>query len=204
ARRDIGDIARPLLIRPGRGKLSPQDVRRGDLRGCPRMCSPGPAAADTAEIMEPHQSRDSMTAHPEPVSLQILVNPRTAVPASRGLIAGTNVRHEPLILLRASARRSPAPRIKATPGHTEQLTQDPHGIVRLLRLDEAISHDDSLAKKATAFFKMSRSIRNCSTSRRKTFSSSVARKQLDPGGAAAACRIQRLSVGWAMPNSRAT
>src|SRR5262249_16606153 len=188
----------------GGHKLPPQEVRRCDLRGRPCAGSADPATADTADVMEPHQSCDAMTAHSEPLCLQILVNPRTTIPASRGLITGTNVRHESLILPRTDARRASAPRIKGAPGHPEHLTQDPHGIVRLLRLNEAISHDDSLAKKATAFFKMSRSMRTCSSARRKTFSSSVARKLFDPRGATAACRIQRFNVDWGIPTSRAT
>ena len=124
--------------------------------------------------MEPHQSCDTMTAHLNPTSLQILVNPWTPVPAARGLITGTNVREEPLILLRAYPERTTAPGVITTAGDREHATQDLHRIGRLLCLDEAIPHPDSLAKKATAFFKMSRSMR--SSSRRKIFSSSVARK----------------------------
>ena len=58
-------------------------------------------------------------------------------------------------------------------------------------------------QKATAFFRMSRSMRSCSTSRRKTLNSSVARTLLGPTGALAACRIQRFNVDWEIPNSRA-
>src|SRR6185503_8625783 len=204
ARGDVGDVARPLLIRPGGHKLSPQGVCRCDLRGCPRAGSPDSAAADTADVMEPHQSRDTMTAHPKPLRLQLLVNPRTAVPASRSLITGPNVRHQALILLCAPTHRAVAPGIEPTPGDVEHSTQYAHRIDRLLRLDKTISHSDSLAKKATAFFKMSRSMRNCSTSRRNTFSSSVARKLFVPRGAVATCRIHRLNVGCGMPSSRAT
>ncbi len=94
ARGDVGDVTRPLLVRPGRSKLSPQGIRRSDLRGCPCPGSPDPAAADTSDSMKSHQSGDAMTAHPDPLGLQILVNPRTAVPASRRLITGTNLRHD--------------------------------------------------------------------------------------------------------------
>src|SRR5712692_1535014 len=132
------------------------------------------------------------------------MNPGTSIPAPRGLITGPNVRHQALILLCAPTHWALAPGIETTPGDVEHPTQDSHRIDRLLRLDEAISHPDSLAKKATAFFKMSRSMRTCSSSRRTTFSSSVARKLLAPRGAVAACCIQRLNVGWGMPNSRAT
>jgi len=172
----VSDVACPLLIRPSRDKLPSQGVRHHKSRRGHCGSFPGPASADAPNIMEPHQFGDSMTAHPEPLSLQILVNPRTAVPASRSLITGRNVHHQALVLLCAHTHRALIPGIEPTTGNVEHPTQYPHGIVRLLRLNESISHDDSLAKKATALFKMSRSMRYYSTSRRTTFSSSVARK----------------------------
>src|SRR4029077_11626395 len=160
--------------------------------------------SDTAEPMQPHEPSYAMAADPKSVGPQVLMNPRTPIATARRLVAGPNMREEPLILLRACTERTTAPGVIAAPGHREHATQDLHGIRGLLRLNEAIPHPDSLAKKATAFFRMSRSMRSCSTSRRKTLSSSVARKLLDPRGAPATCRIHRLNVGWGMPNSRAT
>src|SRR5713226_4597736 len=77
------------------------------------------------------------------------MNPGTSIPAPRGLITGPNVRHQALILLCAPTHRALAPGIEPTPGNVEHPTQDSHRIDRLLRLDEAISHPDALAKKAT-------------------------------------------------------
>jgi hypothetical protein len=80
---------------------------------------------------------------------------------------------EVLILLGPTIHRPVAPRIESTAGHGHHAAQYLNRILRLLRLDEAISHADSLAKKAAAFFRMSRSMRNRSTSRRSACTSSV-------------------------------
>src|SRR5437016_10064832 len=69
-----------------------------------------------------------------------------------------------------------------------------HRIVRLLRLAEAKPHSDPLAKKMTAFFRMPRLCHMRSTSRRRTFSSSIAGNPLAPRGIRSACKAQRLSV----------
>ena len=145
-----------------------------------------------------------MAADLKPVGPQVLMNPGTPIAASRRLVTGPNMREQPLILLRARTERMTAPGVIAAPSHGEHATEDLHGIRGLLRLNEASPSSRLLGKKTTAFFRMSRSMRSCSTSRRKTLSSSVARKLLDPWGAPATCRIRRLNVGWGMPNSRAT
>jgi len=88
------------------------------------VCSPGATATDTAQALQSHQSRDAMTAHPDPTSLQILMDPRTPIPAACCLIAGPNLRHQPLILLRAYPERTTAPRVESTAGHPE----DPTGL----------------------------------------------------------------------------
>ena len=124
--------------------------------------------------------RPAMSSHPQPLGPQVLMNPRTAIPILGGLITGPNVGDQQLVLTRPPALRAAPPRVKAAPCDLEHPTQESDWIVRLLRLDLPIPHDDSLAKKAIAFFKMSRSCRSCSTSRRKTLSSSVARKQWTP------------------------
>src|SRR5262245_28891548 len=69
-----------------------------------------------------------------------------------------------------------APGVVATPRDTEQAAHGRHRIVRLLRLDEC-EHGYrvmslSLAKKAAAFFRISRSWRSVRTSRRSWRNSS--------------------------------
>src|SRR5215831_13023626 len=99
---------------------------------------------------------------------------------------------------------APTPRVKPTARDVQHPTQHLHGMGGLLHLDEPISQVDSLAKKAIAFFKMSRSCRTWSSSRRTALSSSVARKPFVPSGILAACRFHRLNVVCPIPSSRAT
>src|SRR4051794_8111865 len=78
-----------------------------------------------------------------------------------------------------------------------------------MALDELVSHDDSLAKKAVAFFKISRSMRSrwFSARRRRSSSSTAGRLPL-PGKAwspsAARAVFQLLSRLSPRPSSRAT
>src|SRR5215831_9767875 len=200
----VRDITRPFLVRGARRKDTLQLIgghkfRRHDPGGAPPA---SPTAA--ADAMEAHQPGHAMAADPDPVGPQVLMNPRTAIPTVRCPIAGPDMGEEPRILALPPRLAAPTPGIKPTAGDLQHPTQDLHRIRDLLRFDEAIPQDDSLAKKAIAFFKMSRSCRTWSSSRRTALSSSVARKPLVPSGILAACKFHRLRVVWPMPSSRAT
>ena len=56
------------------------------------------------------------------------------------------------------ARRPPPPAVVAAGRDAQHLAHQPDRPASAMGLDEAVSHDDSLAKKAVAFFKISRSI----------------------------------------------
>ena len=56
------------------------------------------------------------------------------------------------------------PRIVGAPAHLHHAAQRGNGVGLLLLLDEPVSHPSSFAKKAAAFFNISRSIRNRSFS----------------------------------------
>ena len=106
--------------------------------------------------MGPHQPRDAMAADVDPVGAQLVVNPRTAIPSVSGAIAGADMGEQPQVLTTPSRRALPTPGIQSTAGDVQHATHDRDGIVSLLRLNEPIPQGDSLAKKATAFFRMSR------------------------------------------------
>ena len=67
--------------------------------------------------------------------------------------------------------RTVQPGVVAAAGDAENATQDAHGKLGLLRRDEGEPHWLCLAKKAVAFFRMSRSIRSSRFSRRRRRSS---------------------------------
>src|SRR5436309_703949 len=73
------------------------------------------------------------------------------------------------------ARRTLPPRIKSTARHLQHIALNHDRPHHSMPLNEGVSHRDSFAKKAVAFFKISRSIRSRSFSARKRrFSSSSA------------------------------
>jgi hypothetical protein len=72
--------------------------------------------------MQPHEPGHAMAADPQPMGAQIVMNPRTPIAASRRLITRSNMREQPLILLRARTERTMAPGVIAASGHGEHAT----------------------------------------------------------------------------------
>jgi hypothetical protein len=136
---------------PCRRKLPLYGIRHPEGRCHLSESFPRSAATQTAESLEPHQPGYPMATHSEPLGSQILMNTWTPIPPARRLIAGPNLREQPLILLRADSDRTPTPRIEPPAGDLEYPTEHLHGIGRLLCLDEARPQTDSLAKKARLF-----------------------------------------------------
>src|SRR5687767_5809508 len=100
------------------------------------------------------------------------MQPGAPIDAPTRAMRETQLVAEPLVLLRAHGQRGPyLPRIKAARTHPECPTQDPNRIRGLLRPDERERYSLCRAKTAVAFFRMSRSIRNCRFSRRNRASS---------------------------------
>src|SRR6185436_15498697 len=72
--------------------------------------------------------------------------------------------HQPQAVLQAHVFRTsrrqgpPLPGIEAAARHAQTTTEDAHRVAHLLRSDELKSHSLCLAKKAVAFFRISRSI----------------------------------------------
>src|SRR6266700_6262069 len=147
-------------------------------------------------------------AHPVPAIPELGVHPRAAIALAALGVDRLNLDPEPLILLGAGCCRPRVPRVEAGTGHLQGPAQHPHGIGGLLHRDEGESHSLSLAKKAVAFFKMSRSIRTVRSSRRKRPSSSrssVVRAPAGPWPASIpACRTQARTALSVRPSSWAT
>src|SRR5262245_58660869 len=122
ARRHIGDVARPLLIRPGRHECSPQRVGSHDFRGGCSRSFPSPTSTNTAEPLKPHEPGHAMAANPKPVGPQVLINPWTPIAAARRLVTDSNLPERPLILLRARTERTTAPGVIAAASYGEHAT----------------------------------------------------------------------------------
>ena len=76
------------------------------------------------------------------------------------------MRGQDAVVTSTETRTATEPCIKATAPHFHHATQKHDGIMSPLRVDEGKPHRLSLAKKAAAFFKIARSMRNTETSRR--------------------------------------
>src|SRR5258705_4285639 len=106
-----------------------------------------------------------------PVGPQLRVHAGAAVAPAAGLVDGGNLRRHPGIPRDPQLHPAALGGVEAGAGHPQHPTQHRDGEGRLLRLDERELHAWSLAKKAAAFFRMSRSIRSVRFSRRNCSSS---------------------------------
>src|SRR5210317_2078484 len=98
--------------------------------------------------------------------------------------------------------------VKSTPANTHNPTQNGYGVGLLLLPDKVESYCDSLAKKAVAFFNISRSIRNRLFSLRSRSNSCFSGLRFPLPGKAwlpsdSSCLFQRLRELWWMPRLRA-
>src|SRR6185503_13617267 len=109
--------------------------------------------------------------------------------------------------LPAPGRRPPLPRVEPRPRDLQRAAQQPDWKRGLLRGDERKPHGFSFAKKAVAFFRMSRSIRNVRTSRRRRANSSRSSVVSAPGrprpASTSACRTHSRSAVSVRSSSRA-
>jgi hypothetical protein len=112
------------------------------------------------------------------------VHARAAVTFLELLMDGLDLDGESLASLLLRAGGAMPPGVVAAGSDLQQPTHQPHRPLPAVFIEEAVFHSDSLAKKAVAFFNMSRSIwsRLFSACRRRSSSSRVGRLPL-PGKA---------------------
>src|SRR5207237_10472498 len=166
-----------------------------------------PALGAGAQGLRLHQPGDALAPDVLTAGAQLRVHAWAAVPSPTLSMDGGDLHGQPLIDVGPRRRRPRLPRIAPRPGDPEHLAQRRHGEAGLLRRDEGELHSLSLAKKAVAFFRMSRSIRRRLFSRRSCVSSSrslVVRAPAGPRPASiSACRTHRRSAVSARSSSRA-
>ena len=92
-----------------------------------------------------------MAANTDPFSTQIGPYARAAVALSRAPMRPANVRQELATLKSAPTLWAVAPGIVAAARYPQDMAQEPDRIDPLLRLNERVSHSDSLAKKAVVY-----------------------------------------------------
>src|SRR5256885_15054168 len=136
------------------------------------------------------------------------MNPRTAIAAAALRVDRGHLECQTLILKCVCCGRLLAPGVVSGAGDLEYPAHQPHRIAGLLRCDKSESHSLSLAKKAVAFFRISRSSRSRWFSRLSSASSSRSLRFKAPSGprpaSISACATHRRRAVWPMPSSTAT
>src|SRR5580704_14224107 len=171
---DIGDVHAPFLVRSRGGKILIDDVWC-DRPGMIAVSRPfEPPLLPNLQAIFMHQPRRSSSSHGEAAILQLARHPRTAISAVRQCERGSNVcqQHHVIALTPTGWPIFPCKIAALTDAEHSAKTVDGELVFRLI--DELELHRlPSLAKKAVAFFRMSRSCRRISFCRRSRFSSAV-------------------------------
>src|SRR5579871_1040616 len=138
------------------------------------------------------------------------VNAGRSIGLAAALVDCANLLRQLRVRLRARRQALFAPGPIAARGDTQHMAQPSDGMVRLLALHELVDpHRNPLlswAKKAAAFFRISRSSRKMRFSRRKRRSSScssLVSPSLRLPASRSACLSHKRSVSTLMPSSRA-
>ena len=103
---------------------------------------------------------------------QVFVDARAPVPPLAAVKRRADQHRQLAVTLRVSRLRPALPRVEAAARHPQTAAQQAERVVRLLRRDESESHRRSVAKKAAAFFRISRSSRRIRFSLRRRAGSS--------------------------------
>ena len=167
---DVLEVANPETVRLRAGEVAVDQIRRrGPLRIANRRPGPAPLTISAADPQLAHQPGDALLADLDPVcELELRVDPGRTVDLLR---LGVDL-PDPLGQLTvgelACARRPPLPRVEALTGNADGTAQQGDGELCGLSLDEPEPRHGrsvSLAKKAAARFRISRSWRNTRFSR---------------------------------------
>jgi len=164
-RRDVGDVSRPRLVRCGRVEVPLEQIRSDPDAGQTDRGPPPLTGQHPGDSGGFHQSLHTLAPDPDPVlEPQLSVNAPSAVGAVRLGMDRLDLLDQPRVGQRPVRRRATLPVVKARAVHAERPAHHRDRIVRLLRGDQteqlAYRSSVSRAKKAAAFFRISRSIRN--------------------------------------------
>jgi hypothetical protein len=197
------DIRRPNAIRP-RDLTLPGYPISHDVRGVTTVRghakSPPPVRVQPPEV---HQSAHAALADANPLRAQRAMQPRTAVCLATLGVDHPEARREVTIGLRARRWRAIPPGVESAGADVERPTERADRVVGLLRSDERKAHSLYLAKKAVAFFRMSRSWRNCVTSRRNRRNSVRSSSVSGTAGSGRVAAIQLRNAVGVIAKSRA-
>src|SRR5215210_75529 len=174
SRPDVGEVRTPLLVGSLRREVLLEEVGR-DREG---MKAVGGALEATllpgSEPVLAHQPSRSTPTHNEADILQLACHARAAVGPVRQLEGRADMGKQHEVLSLPPTGGTAPPGEVAAWAHPENLAQALDGELFFRRIDELDPHRlPSLAKKAVARFRISRSWRSPSFSRRSRFSSAA-------------------------------
>src|SRR5918993_3150297 len=174
SRPDVADVGAPLLVGALGREVLVEEVRR-DREGVQAVGGALEAARlPGSEAVLAHQPGRPATTHGEAGVLQLARHAWAAVGPTRERKRRSHMGEQHQVLSLAPRRGAALPGEVAALAHLEDLAQALDGELLFRRIDEPEPHRlPSLAKKAVAFFRMSRSWRSTSFSRRSRFSSAA-------------------------------
>src|SRR6478609_1834996 len=204
---DIGDVGAPLLVGCYCGEVLIEQVWR-DWPGVIAVRGPlEPPLLPSLQAVVAHQaSRPAATDHQAGV-LQFPRHPGTAIGGVREGKGRADMCQQHHVVALAATGWPISPGEIAALADAEHAAQAVDGELRFRPIDERKPHRlPSRTKKAVAFFRMSRSCRRISFSRRSRFSSAVTSLCAAAGSTAPRSRlrpVQRTSVDSPIPRSPA-
>ncbi len=199
----------PQPVRGRGGEVACDDVRRGRVR---RVSDGGARPAPTVaadEARRAHQPGDTLARTAHPARAEFGVDARRTIRPATTRVDGGDLGGQRRIGLGAGRDPAARPRVVRRTGDLQHPAQERDGIGGLLLMDEPVAaHEVSFAKKAAAFFKISRSCLRTWFSRRSWRSSSRSSLVRSPGcprpASASSCRSQWRSASDETPRSAAS
>src|SRR3954469_25713960 len=168
---ELRGVADPPLIRAGGLEPTRQEIRCDGLIVIAHRRAFEPLPGPRFQPVFLHQTDHALAANALRFLDQILVNARAPVPLPAFIERGAHQDAEASVGLRVRRLRSIPRGIEAAGRHLQIPTQLRNGELGLLRVDPSEDYAWFLAKKAAAFFRMSRSMRNSRLSLRRAASS---------------------------------
>jgi hypothetical protein len=174
--RHVGDVSRPDLVGALDREVLSEQVRgdRQPVAGISRLHPERPLALHATQTQLAPHPLDRAEADAEAVGRQLPLQALGAVGLPRPVVRGPRRQFQPLAKARSRRRLPRQPGVVAASGDFEHAAQDTHRVLSVQFSDHLVARNDSLAKYALAFFRMSRSIRNSAFSRRSRESSASA------------------------------
>src|SRR5450631_1618745 len=196
---DIGYVSKPDLIRPLGGEFLGEPVGgNGPIVAAVGGACPEPARSYCLDTVMAHEPRDPATARRVPQAAQGRMDSRSAIAPAMGQMEAPDLGEQGAIGRLARAFWPAAPGIKPRRRDAHHVAQDTNRECLALIFDDAEFHFGSSEKMRSVFFRISRSMRRRSFSRRRWAFSAT---KSAPACGIAACVLERRGEPACLPSS---